>query len=313
MSLMTRRVIAAAALAALGPAATGFAQQPVVDGTRDAEYGSALAVQTVNTGFGDNLSEMDAAYATVRGDRLYLMLTGNIEANFNKLEIFIDSAPGGENALTAGGIPDSGVEASANNAAGLTFDTGFAPDYWLFARRGSFGGDKFDLAYVRLGAAGAGSDHLDVFGGAHTGSGNTGTGQNTQPIGVAYDNSNTAGVNGATGTAADQAAAEAVTTGLELSIALADLGNPAGELRVAVLQNNSEHNYLSNQSLAGLPVGTGNLGSDGAGGSTGTLAGINLNNFAGDQFFTVVVPEPASMSVLTLAAIGLLARRRWQA
>src|SRR3989304_2094034 len=79
---------------------------PIVDGTKDAQYGAALAVQTVQTQFGDanppgNLggSELDAAYAKVRNGRLYLMLTGNHEPNFNKLDIFIDSKAGGENTL----------------------------------------------------------------------------------------------------------------------------------------------------------------------------------------------------------------------
>ena len=36
---------------------------PTVDGTKDAEYGGPLAVQTVETQFGDNFSELDAGYA----------------------------------------------------------------------------------------------------------------------------------------------------------------------------------------------------------------------------------------------------------
>ena len=71
---------------------------PVVDGTRDVEYGAPLAVQAVQTGFGDanppgslGGSELDACYAKIAGGRLYLLLTGNHEPNFNKLDIFIDS------------------------------------------------------------------------------------------------------------------------------------------------------------------------------------------------------------------------------
>src|SRR5580765_4347232 len=80
---------------------------PVVDGTRDAEYGAARAVQGVQTGFGDASppgslggSELDAAYAKVVGGRLYFTLTGNLEPNFNKLDVFIDSKAGGENTLS---------------------------------------------------------------------------------------------------------------------------------------------------------------------------------------------------------------------
>jgi hypothetical protein len=78
-----------------------------VDGTVDGAYGAALAVQQAATGFGDanppgslGGSELDAAYATISGGRLYIMLTGNHEPNFNKLDMFIDSKPGGENTLT---------------------------------------------------------------------------------------------------------------------------------------------------------------------------------------------------------------------
>lgn len=72
---------------------------PVLDGVRDGSYGAAVAVQSVETGFGDNFSELNAAYVTVEGGTLYLMLAGNLESNFNKLNIFIDSKGGGQNVL----------------------------------------------------------------------------------------------------------------------------------------------------------------------------------------------------------------------
>jgi len=108
---------------------------PVVDGVKDAQYGAALAVQTVQTQFGDNLSELDAAYATSSGGVLHLMLTGNIEANFNNVEIFIDSKAGGQNVFSSAG------NAGASKMDGLQFDAGFTADYHLIARRGNFGGD----------------------------------------------------------------------------------------------------------------------------------------------------------------------------
>jgi hypothetical protein len=76
---------------------------PILDGVRDPSYGSANAVQLVQTGFGDanpnGGSELDAAYARVEGGTLYLLLTGNLESNFNKLNIFFDSQAGGQNVL----------------------------------------------------------------------------------------------------------------------------------------------------------------------------------------------------------------------
>lgn len=299
-------VTAGLSAAALALSAAVVSAAPVVDGTRAGDsYGNAAAVQTIETGFGDNESEMNAAYARIENGRLYLMLTGNIQNNFNKLEIFIDSVAGGENTLTAEGLPDT--EASINNMAGLTFDTGFAPDYLLFARRGD---SKFDLDYLDLGTDGAGNQYLNLFSGQDFGSGATGTGVNGSLIEVAYNGSNTAGIGGNSGAAADQGAALAVETGLELSIALADLGNPTGDLRISVLQNNDNHNYLSNQLLGGLPVGTGNLGGDGSGGFTGSLSGVDLSQFAGDQFFTVAIPEPTSVVLLGFGGLTLLRRRR---
>jgi hypothetical protein len=192
----------------------------IVDGTKDAGYGAALAVQTVETQFGDanpdGGSELDAGYGVISGGQLYLMLTGNVEANFNKLEIFIDSKAGGQS------IFDSSGNDGASAMDGLVFDAGFTADYHIIVRRGNdAGNDKLDIDFANLGAQSA-SGYFDVVGGS-TGAGTTGTGVNASPIAVAYDNSNVAGVGGGTA-AANQAAAAAVTTGLELGIALADLG-----------------------------------------------------------------------------------------
>ncbi len=244
----------------------------LIDGLRDDSlYSTPLTVQTIETGFGDNESEWNAGYAYVNAGKLYLMLTGNLQSNFNKLEIFIDSKPGGSSTFEFPMFENDG--ASAMN--GMVFDTGFAPDYHLIARRGF---SQFDLNFADLGTTFF-SQHSNVFGGSATGRGITGTGPgNTMPIRVGYNGSNTAGIGGDAGVAADQEAAAAVTTGLELCIDLADLGNPVGPIKLMVLQNNGDHNFLSNQSLAGLPVGSGNLGNP---------AEVNFSTIEGDQFFTV--------------------------
>jgi hypothetical protein len=271
---------------------------PTVDGSRDAEYGSALALQTVETGFGDNASELDGGYGLISGGRLYLMLTGNIESNFNKLEIFIDSKAGGQ------GVFDSSGNDDAGRMDGLVFDAGFTADYHLIARRGTdSGNDKFDLDFANLGAQSA-SGYSDVIGG-NTGSGSTGTGVNASPIALGYDNSNVAGVGGGAPAAANQAAAAAVSTGLELSIALSDLGYTGGPINVMVGQNGGGHDYFSNQFLGGLPAPYGNLGGDGNGNFTGTAA-INFANIGGNQYFTVNVPEPTTVTLVGLAVAGLV-------
>ncbi|MEX0642757.1 MAG: PEP-CTERM sorting domain-containing protein [Pirellulales bacterium] len=283
----------------LGLAVLPAGATPIVDGTRDAEYGAPLAVQTVETAFGDNLSELDAGYAVVNGGKLYLMLTGNIEDNFNKLEIFIDSKPGGQSVF------DSSGNDNASAMDGLVFDAGFTADYHLIARRGNDGGnDKFDVDFANLGAQSA-SGYGDIMGG-HTGSGMTGTGVNAIGIEVGYNNSNLAGVL-AGSAAASQAAATAVSTGLELGIALSDLNFTGGVIRIMVGQNNQGHNYWSNQFLGGLPAPQDKLGSDEMGGFTGEGA-IDLTHFAGDQFFSIraEVPEPASALLLGVTVSGLL-------
>lgn len=302
----------------------------VVDGSKDASYGSYRAVQTVQTQFGnedgsDNAgdgegSELNAAYAKVEGGRLYLMLTGNIQPNFNKLEIFIDSKPGGENVLS--GTPEYDFGNSSQNMGGMTFDTGFEPDYHIFARGGDPGGGRqFDVDFIDRangGSASVAGNALSVplSGVLGTASGtitpadlptfgNISGAALSQNIEFAFDNSNLAGILGGTG-AANQAAALAVTTGLELSIALADIGNPAspGDIKISVLQNNGDHNFLSNQALGGLPAGTGNLGGDGGGNWDGTLSRIDLNQFAGDQYFTAI-PEPSSILLSVFGALLL--------
>ncbi len=138
---------------------------PTVDGTRDAEYGPPIVVQAVETQFGDAAppgglggSELDAAYATIVGNRLYLMFTGNQEPNFNKLEVFIDSVAGGENTLS--NMPQydffNGSSWNSQNLGGLTFDTPFTADYHLLSAWGGGGTGPYEVSFVnRNGGAAA--------------------------------------------------------------------------------------------------------------------------------------------------------------
>src|SRR5262245_29872273 len=217
-----------------------------VDGTRDAEYGAAVAVQSLQTQFGDVLaldnlggSELDAAYAKFDGGRLYLMFTGNHEPNFNKLEVFIDSVAGGENVLS--GTPqydfNNGTNWISQNLGGAKMDAGLTVDYHMFSRWGGGntpGGYEVDFINRQNGA------NVTVPGASETSPASVGliasgsipagdVGPNasgtslTQNLLFAINNNNIAGVTGGTG-ASDTTAAAAVATGMEFSVALADIG-----------------------------------------------------------------------------------------
>jgi len=300
--------------AAFGALASVAASAQVLDGVRDAAYGAPRAVQTVQTGFSDadpnGGSELDAAYARIDGGTLRLMLAGNLENNFNKLNIFIDSQVGGQNVLqndafNGGNNPEN--DGWAGKYAGFTFDTGFQADYMLILRNGNFGGDRFDIDFATIGGgAGAFQSAGFVFGNSLTGANASAL---PNGIGVAFDRSNTGGVIEGD-QAADQAAAAAVTTGIELAIPLAAIGSPAGAFRISAMINGSNHDYLSNQFLGGLTPPQGNLGGDGAGAFNGTVGQIDLNSdvyAAGNQYF--VVPEPTSLALAALVGVALLRRR----
>ncbi len=311
-----------------------LSQAVLVDGSIAGDnYGTPLAIQTVQTDFGDNNgvdkgSELNAAYARTTSKKLSLALTGNLEDNFNKLVIFFDSRPGGQNVLDTdtanfGTNPvidpspfpsDPGMFAKMSSVPGLetTFDAGFFADFVLIVRHGFTGSEnRMDVDYGVL--AGSSSQYLGVLDPTAETSGTTGTGANTAPIEVGFDNSNVDGIEAGTG-AASESAATSVTTGIELEIDLEDLGLPAvgDEIKITAFINNSDHDFVSNQFLGGLPAGTGNLGSDGTGFFFSGETSFDLSEIPGDQFFTVtVVPEPSAFLFGSLVATSccLFSRR----
>ncbi len=91
-------------------ACCGHVNAQIIDGQLDSMfYGPALSIQNTDTQFGDaglpdvidsgGGSEIDQVFARVDNGRLYVMVAGNLERNFNKLEVFIDSETGGSNQL----------------------------------------------------------------------------------------------------------------------------------------------------------------------------------------------------------------------
>jgi hypothetical protein len=488
-------LLMAAALAAL--AATRASAQFVMDGSKDAGYGTAISVQDTLTRFGTNPnsdpinypgSEIDAVYAKVSGGRLHVLIAGNLENNFNKMEIYFDSVAGGVNSIvgadlpaqvdgfccTIGGgvnLPDP-ASGALQRQDGLTFDAGFNADYYLtFSHGGESTGSPAEgfwaltahYADLTNGTAGAthslgmqlaqrglpnvlrgplepdfdnsftvdGGDFLvwqrnrDAFDGTTTqanksdGDANddnlvddadfavwksrfgdqrqltdhafnpngsissnlllgpalpdlaqgqlidknyaathSGLGvreleftlavdtvndpnntlnhrdldNSVVQLQMALDNSNVAGVSGANADADPMGLLPGdnpadVMTGLEFSIPLSQIGNPAGAIKMVAFVNGNGHNYASNQFAGdGLWVDDnidpinyeGNPGGNGLGGFTGTMGGVNLLDFPGDQFVSIAnpavaagaaVPEPAA-GVLFAAAALVLARRK---
>jgi hypothetical protein len=148
---------------------------------------------------------------------------------------------------------------------------------------------------------------------------------------MALNNSNIVGVRGGSGTdfsvnalVPDVDDPAAVTTGIEFSIPLSEIGNPAGDIRITAFIGNGGFNHMSNQ-VSG--VGTYNLAAETGANIGGDFYGmVPLASFVdvpGNQYVTVVqpvvgaggiagVPEPAS-AVLALCAVllgGSMVRRR---
>lgn len=286
---LTRSLLGLAALSLLGAAHA----QPVIDGSYDAIYGAPMAVQNTQTNFGDATwglvdycdgSELDQVFAYRDSTHLYLFIAGNLESNFNKLEIFIDSRPGGQNRLD-GVQPDTDFGALPRMAGtgigdGLTFDAGFEADFW-FSMTG--GGLALYALYANFGEIG-------TLNGQWLGEGVAlnGTLINSNNLGVeaTLNNSNTLGVTAGTGP--DNGAG--VNTGMEWKIPLSLIAASGGPIKVCIFINGQGHDFVSNQVLPGI----------GGGDNLGEPRLVNFANIPGDQFFTIPGTGPTISGTLEL-------------
>ncbi len=285
-SFCCRAFIATAALTA-----TAFAQ-PVINGRYDPAYCLPIVTQNTQTQFGDasqglidraSGSELDAAYTKVQGGVLYLLVTGNLESNFNKLEIFFDTRTGGQNRLRGDnpvvdfdGLNRMGETTPDVTGDGMRFDTGFEADFWLSCTNGGDDHAIFaNYAELRISPSEPGVGRY--LGTTEAGSdGVLSGGDNPDNIRLTINNSNVGGVSGGTALVTDPSIGASVLTGIEVAIPLAAIGNPSGPFKITVMVNGSGHNFMSNQILGGL----------GGGSNLGEPRNIDFSTIAGDQFFT---------------------------
>lgn len=287
-----------AAAAALACAGTALAQ--VNDGvlTPADGYGAPIWQQGIQSGFGTapGGSELAAIYCKSDTNGVTLFFAGSLETNFNKFNVFFDTKAGGQNQIGGTNPGNDGWAAKYN---GFTFDTGFNADYMMIFRRG---GTQFDIDYAEIGTGN----------GAQIGSAGTGTPSNFN-FGLGFNmgyTSSASSIGGVAGAAVTPGLPLLSTGGIEVFIPYAALGLAQGQsFLLSAMINGNNHDYLSNQFAGSLPVGTGNLGGDGAGGFNGTVGQINLNNWAGNQY--ILVPAPGAMALLGVG--GLLAARRRRA
>ena len=266
----------------------GAARAVTVDGRLDPSY-QLMATQATQTDRSDGTSglatfstgsELDAAYATVDGGVLYLFFAGNLMDTIcgvnpctaaDQLEVFLDTKSGGQNVLLQGspfGAPYTGV----------TFDSGFAPDYAIEFWAGGALDQNFSrqAGFSTLPTATTGS--LVMLGsGSNAGApGTLSGGVNPWGIQATIDNSNTGGVTA--GCSAQTPGS--VLTGVELAIPLAAIGDPTGCISVCAFLNANLYYGVSNQILPPLPPGT-------CFASNLNYASVNLGNYPGTHFFAI--------------------------
>jgi len=269
--------------------------QPVIDGINlDAtDYGTEIWVNTVNpTGFGDNAdpsagnangSEIDGAYAIIANNglgepTLYIGVPGNLETNFNKLDLFFDYDPGvGQNQLLGtnpdvdgNGLNRMGDDGSGN---GLKFDAGFTANAWFSMTSGNFDCHN-DMADIFANFADLDLQVGMFLGQTVTGDNQLTGGDNPFGISVTIDNSNVDGV-----TSSSTTGSELVTTGMEIAIPLSAFGSPTGSIKVVGFINGQGHDFLSNQVFGGSP--------DSPLDNLGEPRTVDFSAITGDQFITV--------------------------
>ncbi len=241
------------------------------------------ATQQLHTCFGDTLpnpnppipytvpgSELDQLFVKRDADAvngyLNIGLSGNMEANSNKVYLFIDTGnPPQFNVLSNVGDVTDGLN-SLRTWSGRKFDSGFNPRYVYMLNNtgGTLYVDHYDLSIPFVTGV---SNPKRFLGSVPVGSGlgvlNNGDNPNNDEF--ALDNSNMLGVDGGNpGAPGDPSTA---TTGVEAKIKLSEIGATSAtcKIRVAAMLSGTDgsgRSFLSNQSLPPYAAMSANVGAD---------------------------------------------------
>src|ERR1051325_660297 len=284
-----------------------------VDGTADAVYGSAISTQTLSTaargvttvGLDNDMglldqadgSELDAAYGVISNGTLFLVISGNIDSGgtgnvdavqFDKLHVFFMTGPGGDHTLGTnyngaadfGRLNRMGINGGGINAnAGLTFDTGFAPNYWIGATVGGAGTNptfyvNYEVVQANgfgafLGSSAPSNTMVSSFGG----------------ILAALNNSNIAGVPGDPNGCVTNTGQASVRSGVELSIPLPTIGSPTGKVTMCAFITDDAFDLMYNQVLGPVVTNCAFLLS-----LDGDPSDIDFSTLPGQHTFSITVP-----------------------
>lgn len=269
MKIVPNRFAILCAVLGLTPFFNSSAHSAVtVDGTRDADYGTApISVQVHASTWGGN-NTLANCFAVQEGSKLNLFLGGRVWGN--AMVIFIDSKSGGLASLSSSTLLGSGGDNyQVNNFGGFlspfVFETGFTADYML-----RIYGDGPN-AYVTI---------CDLQSGSNVSyAGNAGD----TTISSSFISSARASWNEVTGAFAD------ASTGFEVQLDLVKMGVALANntnVKIVALIANGGSDYAPNQFLGSLPTADPLLGS---------IKALNLQDLSGEQTLSIPITAVADM------------------
>ncbi len=252
---------------------------PTIDGHYDAEYGAVAAAQLNQTNFGKasngtnfaDGNQMDGMYVRRTATDLYVFLPGNYSTDYTPLVVFFDTLTGGQNRMLNNQTPwsfgkwQAMGESGANVGDGLTFAKGFNADWGFLYNNGDSGSQVFNGYFDFVPIGDPDTAHSYYLGNISSPAGPDLTGGDKgTDLGVkgAIDNTNTVGVEGGSGLAANTTPnLGANAKGFEVKIPLSTLGLTGNDALVSPVRVFSMigATYISNQTLPSLG-GVDNLG-----------------------------------------------------